>query len=233
MHKLLFLVLISTSVFADKVRNVEVRDDQIVTVRTSVGIATIIQVPDRPNSVVVGDQDAFKVEYLDHAITIKPLMNSARSNLYVYTDWKRYNVELVTGPQTIADYVVYLRNPKKKVSSNKIHWRKVNNFLRNGEMKLTVSRVGKLQDQIYLIEFVITSEKSLGFKPEWLWITQDGQHRTIKNLVFNDLKIGPKRPITGLAQIDKSELDSLGPIRLELRTGRTSFLTLPKVESWN
>ena len=233
MYILLLILLISTSAFADKVRNVEVRDDQIVTVRTSVGIATIIQVPDRPNSVVVGDQDAFKVEYLDHAITIKPLMSSARSNLYVYTDWKRYNVELVTGPQQIADYVVYLRNPKKNVSTNKIQWRKVNNFLRNGEIKLAVSRVGKLQDQVYLVEFIITSQKTIGFKPEWLWITQDGQHRTIKNLIFNDLKIGPKRPITGLAQIDRSELESTGPIRLELRTSKTSFLTLPKVETWN
>lgn len=71
---------------SERVRRVPILGDQIVTVRTSIGIATIIQVPDRPNSVVVGDQDAFKVEYLDQAITIKPLSSRAKSNLYIYTD---------------------------------------------------------------------------------------------------------------------------------------------------
>ena len=54
------------------VRRVAVQPDQIVTVRTAIGIATIIQVPDSPNSVVVGDQSAFKVEYLDRAIALTP-----------------------------------------------------------------------------------------------------------------------------------------------------------------
>lgn len=88
-----------------KVRKVEVKTDQIVTVRTAIGIATIIQVPDRPNSIVVGDQAAFKVEYLDQAITIKPLHGGAKSNLYIYTDYRRFNVQLVTSTEAAADYV--------------------------------------------------------------------------------------------------------------------------------
>jgi type IV secretory pathway VirB9-like protein len=76
-------------VWADtRVRRVQVQSDQIVTIKTAIGIATIIQVPDRPNSIVVGDLSAFKVEYLDQAITIKPLHSGARSNLYVYTDYR-------------------------------------------------------------------------------------------------------------------------------------------------
>src|SRR3990167_893132 len=107
---MLFVTLESNA--GERVRRVPVQGDQIVTVRTSLGIATIIQVPDRPNSVVCGDQDAFKVEYLDQAITIKPISRGAKSNLYIYTDWKRYNVELVSGSEVAANYVVYLDNPK-------------------------------------------------------------------------------------------------------------------------
>ncbi|MEN0057571.1 MAG: hypothetical protein AAGB31_01955 [Bdellovibrio sp.] len=53
---LMFLLPLSTWA---RVRTVEVKKDQIVTVRTALGVATIIQVPDRPNSLVVGDQSAF------------------------------------------------------------------------------------------------------------------------------------------------------------------------------
>ena len=88
------------------VRYIPTKKDQIITVKTSLGIATIIQVPDRPTSVVIGDQSAFKVEYLDTAITIKPLITNARTNLYIYTDWQRYNVKLIPTKKTQADYVL-------------------------------------------------------------------------------------------------------------------------------
>ncbi len=85
----IFLLVLSLSPSAwAKVRKVEVTKDQVVTVRTVIGIATIIQVPDKPNSIVVGDLAGFKVEYLDQAITIKPLDGRARSNLYIYTDFR-------------------------------------------------------------------------------------------------------------------------------------------------
>jgi type IV secretory pathway VirB9-like protein len=88
MNPILWILLLigSLPAFAsERVRKIEVKPDQIVTVRTAIGIATIIQVPERPNSIVVGDQAGFKVEYLDQAITIKPLHSGARSNLYTNT----------------------------------------------------------------------------------------------------------------------------------------------------
>ena len=93
--------LYATALASSRVKKVEVQKDQIVRVNTAVGIATIIQVPDRPNSVVVGDQDAFKVEYLDLAITIKPITPHGKSNLYIYTDYRRFNVELNSGPEIV------------------------------------------------------------------------------------------------------------------------------------
>ena len=62
----IFLFFISFETFAapSRVKRVPVLPDQIVTVKTALGIATIIQVPDRPNSLVVGDNEAFKVDML-------------------------------------------------------------------------------------------------------------------------------------------------------------------------
>jgi len=141
----LFMFAVSLNVHAEsRVRRVPVNGDQIVTVRTALGIATIIQVPDRPNSVVVGDQEAFKVEYLDQAITIKPIQGGAKSNLYVYTEWKRYNIQLVTGNEASADYVVYLENPKEKVKDAKpsLSWTPFPSKLNNGNVSLDVNRLG-------------------------------------------------------------------------------------------
>ena len=118
MKTILGMIILSSTVYLhanQKVRRVEVEKDQIVKIKTAIGIATIIQVPDRPNSVVVGDSNSFKVEYLDQAITIKPVARGARSNLYIYTDWRRFNVELITGNDATADYVVYLDLPKRIV----------------------------------------------------------------------------------------------------------------------
>lgn len=234
---LAFSLLAWKSEAAQRVRRVPVQGDQIVTVRTSIGIATIIQVPDRPNSVVVGDQDSFKVEYLDQAITIKPLAGGAKSNLYIYTDWKRFNVELVSGHEAIADYVVYLDIPKEKpptavVKETGIRWTDFKNQLRNDNFYLNVKRVGRTKDGILLVEFLVSTSKKEVFNPEWLWLTQSGETRPIHNLFMSALEVTPQREISGVLQIKESDLNANEPIRVELRRNKISYLTILKVASW-
>lgn len=222
-----------------RVRRIPVQGDQIVTVRTSTGIATIIQVPDRPNSVVVGDQDSFKVEYLDQAITIKPLAHGAKSNLYIYTDWKRFNVELVSGGESAADYVVYLDIPKVKQQTTSVprqnslvRWTEIKNHLRNDSFTLNVKRVGRMKDGTLLIEFNVTSTKRESFKPEWIWTTQGGVTKPIHNLFMSALDVAPQRAILGVLQLQEADLDLKQPIRIELHRSRISYLTINKVNSW-
>ena len=239
--KLITLLALSlaamTSEANQRVRRVAVQGDQIVTVKTSLGIATIIQVPDRPNSVVVGDQDSFKVEYLDQAITIKPLSGGAKSNLYIYTDWRRFNVALISGSEAIADYVVYLDIPKEKpqTTSNKdsgIKWTDLKNSLKSDTLSLSIKRVGRTKEGILLVEFLVSSTVKEVFKPEWLWLTQSGETRTIHNLFMSALEVNPLRPISGVLQMREIDLTVNDPVRVELRRKRTSYLTIQKVTSW-
>ncbi len=226
------LLLFYSMVSSAKVRSVNVDGDQVVTVKTSIGIATIIQVPDRPNSVVVGDQDSFKVEYLDQAITIKPLVAGAKSNLYVYTDWHRYNVELISGPQGTSDYVVYLkRKLEKKKSVHDVYWRPHKNFLRNGNIELHVTRLGVVNNNLGLVEFKVSSAKAEQIDPGWLWLSQNGAVRPIQNLVLSALTVGPNKPTTGLLQLRFEDFDK-SPLRLEVRRKKTSYFTLPSFEQW-
>lgn len=239
MKKIIFLlaIFVSTLAIADaRVRRVAVIGDQIVTVHTALGIATIIQVPDRPNSVVVGDQDAFKVEYLDQAITIKPLSGGAKSNLYVYTDWKRYNVQLISGREVIADYVVYLENPKDNTKVSKdssITWTAFKNSLKNDNLKLEVNRVGRAKDGVLLIEFLVNSTTKEEVRPESLWLTQNGKTRPIQNLFLSATEVLPSSPVSGVVQLQQDDFDSKIPIQLELRRKKSSsFLTIQKVKQW-
>ncbi len=233
-----FIIIAINSNAADRVRRVPVIGDQIVTVRTSIGIATILQVPDRPNSVVVGDQDSFKVEYLDQAITIKPLSGIAKSNLYIYTDWKRFNVELVSGSEASADYVVYLENPKEKVSGpandpkSGIKWTNFKNTLRNGTIQLEVNRLGRTKKGILLIEFFVSSKTKEKFKPEWIWLTQNSEVVPIHNLFLSSLESSPRRSVSGVLQVRENDLNTTIPIKLEMRRQRISYLSIRKVTSW-
>lgn len=217
-----------------KVRRVAVETDQIITVRTALGIATIIQVPDRPNSVVVGDQESFKVEYLDQAITIKPLHGGAKSNLYVYTDFQRFNVALVTGAESVSDYVVYLENKKEKTKEQKstINWMNFKNSLKSNAITLEIKRLGRAKDGVLIVEFQLRGLTKESLKPEWIWLTQKGATKPIQNLFLSNLEVGPKENVQGLMQILRSDLDDQVPLRIELRRKKLSYLTIPKVVSW-
>jgi hypothetical protein len=203
-------------------------------VRTAIGIATIIQVPDNPNSVVVGDQSAFKVEYLDRAITIKPLSFGAKSNLYVYTDWRRYNVQLIAGPEAAADYVVYLENPRASPArgSSGITWTTFQNHLRNENLRVEAKRLGRAKSGVLLVELTISGEKREPFKPEWIWVTQAGVVRPIQSLFLSAVEVKPGTPISCVIQLLASDLRPEEPIRAELRREKTSYFTIPKVSTW-
>ena len=213
-------------------RHISTKKDQIITVRTALGIATIVQVPDRPTSVVIGDQASFKVEYLDKAITIKPLIAGARTNLYVYTDWQRYNIKLIPTTKTSADYVVYIKPRILKKKPNIIKWSKCRNHLKNEKIKLSVSKIGNTQNGFYLIDFNLTSKKKEKFNPEWIWLTQNGKTIPIHRLFIDELKLLPGKKVSGLILAKRNDLSRSSPIRVELRRKRISYLTIKEPKKW-
>jgi len=228
---LMLLFSLSSPALA-RVRKVETTQDQIVTVKTAIGIATIIQVPDRPNSIVVGDQAAFKVEYLDEAITIKPLRAGAKSNLYVYTDFRRFNVQLVTGAEPSADYVVYLENPKEKKQTGSLHWISVHRSITNEGVKFAITRAARTSDGVLIVEFTLTSDKRQKVEPAWIWLTQEGTTKPIQNLYLSNLECSPGAPVSGSFQILRSDINENTPLRFELRRKKTSTVTISKVATW-
>mgnify|MGYP000019279700 CR=1 FL=1 len=217
----------------NRVRTVEVVGDQIVPVRTAVGIATIIQVPDTPSSVVLGDLSAFKVEYLDSAITVKPLKASAASNLYIHTDWKRYTLSLSTGPKNSADYIVYLK-PKemaKPKESGGITWQPYQRMVQSQNLKIDIVRVGHSADGFGFIEFKLAALQSQKIDPGIFWLTQSGKTKSVHGLYLAKAILTSGTSTTGLITMRLSEFER-APVILEIREKKTVRIAVSKEVLW-
>lgn len=227
------ILLLSLAPFADasRVRTVDVQKDQIVTVKTAIGVATIIQVPDRPTSLVVGDSEAFKIEYLDQAITIKPLRSNAKSNLYIYTDWRRFSVQLVTSTAAEADYIVYLQGKQEKSHRSEIvDWTNVVVGAETDGLHALIRRVGRLGSEYLFIEFSLSGRCDID--PKWFWLTQSGNSKPIHRLALSTLSLNPDGRLEGLLQVRLKDLNARDSIQMEIRRKKTLTLKIPKEILW-
>ncbi len=95
-------------------RVLRLSDTEVGQIATSLGYSTILQFDSKPTSVVLGDQDAFKVEYLADSLTIKPLVAGVRTNLFVFTQYERFNFRVEVRAAAQADYVVRIRRKETR-----------------------------------------------------------------------------------------------------------------------
>lgn len=234
--KWLLIILIPVSGYSAPARKLVVHKDEVVTVRTAIGIATIIQIPDQPTSLVLGDSAAFKVEYLDQAITIKPLHYGATSNLYIHTDYERFCVKLVTGQQSAADYVVYLTpyrapKPTSPVSEPSLRWKKIGSSRSTSLGKVTLTRIAKSQSAI-LVEFEIVASQDEKLDPGVFWLTQGSSVKPIQDLLLSGLKIKNGERATATLIIKQSELTKNMDASVQIRMKRVASFLLTKETLW-
>ena len=105
----LFLTVLGRIAFGKSARIVTLSESEVGQIQTALGYSTILQFDSRPTSAVLGDQDAFKVEYVGNSLTLKPVVPGAKTNLFIFTDYDRFNFRLVTGPSAQVDYVVKVK----------------------------------------------------------------------------------------------------------------------------
>jgi hypothetical protein len=217
-----------------RARYIELKHDQVATVKTAIGIATIIQLPERPHSVIVGDQDAFKVEYLDKAITVKPLHSRGSTNLYLYTDWRRYDVQLTVTTPASADYVVYLLEKKASLSpqSTPLRWHIFKEKITTESFQLETDKVSWSPSSGFVLHFTISSKVEVKFDPAWIWLTQKGSARPIQRLSLTTLQIAPHLPVKGSLHLLPEDIDPKEKMRLEVRNSSHHYLTIPKAALW-
>lgn len=231
---LLFFALTFSFYVSAQIRKVPFSDDQILTVKTALGIATIIQLPETIQSAIIGDQSAFKIEYLDKAVTIKPLRGSAKTNLYLVADKKRYNIRLHTMNQETADYIVYIVAPGTESSLSRALWLKSGKSTDLNGLLLTIERVGVTESDFVLIDLSLKlkTNEFVTIKPEDVWVYQQDNSKIINSLFLSSAKLSKEKPIRIGISVAKSDLVKGKPLRIEFKGTKTISITVSEGILW-
>lgn len=224
-------ILFASSGFA-QIRKATSKEDEISTVKTALGIATILQLPEVIQSAIIGDQSGFKIEYLEKAVTIKPLRWGAKTNLYLVTESRRFNIRLVTGSQDAADYIVYLKKPE--LSKVETKWRTLGRSTTRKNLTLVVNRVGVSPGGFILIDALLSSTlpQRMTIKPEAVWIKQADGSRVINSLFMSDSKVEKGKPLRLGISLAKSDLLVGKSILFEISSDQTISLQLKEGDLW-
>lgn len=210
------LILFSGGSLAAGVREVKVSGDAVIPIRTAPGFSTILEFPSKPISAVLGDQDAFKLEYVGNSITIKPIVERAKSNLFIFTEFERYNCKLSTVPQAEVDYIVRIKakreqtpigeNPgeagvrSQAIETISIPIRRSGTY---GGFSLSLDRMthdrrpGNPRSAT-VFDFTLSStRKSYAFSPGSLGVKQSGKYLAAESIYLAGLVVAPGSPVHG------------------------------------
>ncbi|MEQ1664560.1 MAG: TrbG/VirB9 family P-type conjugative transfer protein, partial [Bdellovibrionales bacterium] len=188
---------------ASQVNELKLKPNEVGTIHTSVGYSTVIQLSQKPLNVVLGDQSAFRIEFIGDNITIKPIRSGATSNLFIFTQNDRFNLTVKSGASNIVDYVVRIRrifeDSKKIVSLN---FYRTNSNLRLYMLKYTQ------KDESLFIDFSVhnLSEKIITLVPELFRVVVDQNLKPIRSLYLASTKINPKESINGSLMVSAPSL---------------------------
>ena len=112
-------ILISTNLYAGKIKTITVGPYKMGSVYLSTGRSTVLTFKEPPKKIIVGNSNYFNVEFTGIDVTIQPLSN-VESNMFIYTDKRRYGVILKPGNSKRYDDLVYLKwDIPKKVKKTK------------------------------------------------------------------------------------------------------------------
>lgn len=80
---------------AQQVRTVRLADETVARIGVSAR-GTVLSFPIKPTKVILGNQGAFGIEYVENDLAVTPLSPSGRSHLFVYLFGRRFSFDLVT-----------------------------------------------------------------------------------------------------------------------------------------
>jgi hypothetical protein len=136
----------------------------------------------------------------------KPIIPGATSNLFVFTEFHRFNCTLKTGNRAEVDYIVNIVPPEshQDAASGAVHELLLNRTatydgfqLRAVSVLPPTSRADPRGASV--IRFELRSNKKIyAFQPGSIGVKQGGQFLTIESLYFDSMEIRPNaQAITG------------------------------------
>lgn len=96
-------------------------EEDVIKVNIALGYCTVLEFPEKPTIVTVGDNSLIQVEIPKNSknVVIKPLQASGETNLFVFTSGQRFNYKVIIGTSENVDYVLDSQGMIKSQAGNK------------------------------------------------------------------------------------------------------------------
>lgn len=187
------------------IRLIEATPESVTRVQTALGYSTVVEFQSKPTQAVLGDQDAFKLEYIGNSVTLKPLLPGARSNLFIFTDFGRFTFLISTGNATHADFLVRVRFKAvdhERESSPKGPRRRISVGRKSSAQGFTlavrdfdISLDSRNPRDASLLRFEVSStEKSYAFQPASFGLKLGKKFIPIEQIYLDRLDLSQKSP---------------------------------------
>lgn len=116
--KTILSLCISPMVYAENVKTIKLCEKNVALVNISTK-GTVLDFPSEPEKVVLGTKSSFSIEYIKNDLAISPTSVSSKSNLFVYLQGRRFNLDLRSLPNgTTLYYIKDCDTDKMQVKKN-------------------------------------------------------------------------------------------------------------------
>jgi hypothetical protein len=229
---LLLALCLAPKSYAKSMRTVHLSEKDMETVLVEPGYSTLIKFDSHPEPGLIGDQDAFKVEYMKNMVAIKPLASKGQTNLFLFTKEGQFNFQLVAG-RGRHDNIVYAQagagnsvsgvQVKPAILVDDLLTRKIGKAASQNGRKLVLESIATPISRSTLVLHILIEQPQGAEKvlPEMLSLSQGKKKVTIEN-VFLESRQGKAgiSSIGGLLLIRADALKRAESLRLELQSGK-------------
>ncbi len=227
----LLALLFAPAAEAKPMRTAHLTDKDMETVLVEPGYSTLIKFDSHPEPGLIGDQDAFKVEYMKNMVAIKPLISKGQTNLFLFTKEGQFNFRLVAG-RGRHDNIVYVQAgkggssgtaaPRPAVLVDDLLTRKLEKSAATSGLKITLQSIATPTSRTTLVLRILIEQRAtdaMKIDSTMLKIFQGARPVAIENAFLESGK-GKSGALTtsGLLLIRTQGLRPRELLRLDLAT---------------
>lgn len=209
------ILIFSSASNAGQIRTLNMNADKMKSINLRMGQSTVIRFNDKPNNVVIGNQNYYSVEFIGNDVTIQPL-GRVKTNLFVYTPHHVYGFILdpLTG-STYDDIVNVMWKSKgivlQKRSRNKLFTEKslkLDFKLKSISVKLNKMTINKSRGT-HIIDFDVTNNTSSKIKSKDLefYLTRSNKNLDVQEYALMKKSVKPFEIVLGrlVVKLNKKE----------------------------
>ena len=155
----ILLLLCSIAIFAalsGSIKEARINDNEMQPVTLRMGKSTVLRFEDKPERIVVGNQNYLNIEYVANDVTIQPLAPMT-TNLFVYTKKKTYGFIVTVSKKGDYDDLikVFWKRPRQK---NGLH--PEISLVSDKGIRASVEKVDKLNKRGWMADILLINTGS-------------------------------------------------------------------------